>query len=251
MDRCSATTARASTPRRGLLTKNRFEVAYGRAEARVKVPVGAGLWPAFWMLGTDIDRVGWPMTGEIDIMEHVARLPNEIFGTLHGPGYSGGNSYGKVVNLGKPVADDFHTFAVEWQPDKITWLLDGVAYFTATPADPFLAGKQWVYNHPFYMLLNVAVGGNFGGAVGSDTTFPQQTLVDYVRLYQAAPEPVSFAASFVDDFSGWRQISLPFAAFQGAVGTTLDLAAVRSLSFDVPTSLLRAGVARSGSPEVR
>ncbi len=227
---CKYTSAR-------LLTKNRFEVAYGRAEARVKVPVGAGLWPAFWMLGTDIDRVGWPMTGEIDIMEHVGRLPNEIFGTLHGPGYSGGNSYGKVVNLGKPVADDFHTFAVEWQPDKITWLLDGVAYFTATPADTFLAGKQWVYNHPFYMLLNVAVGGNFGGTVGSSTTFPQQTLVDYVRLYQAAPEPASFTASFVDNFSGWQQVSLPFASFQGAVGAALDLAAVRALSFDVPTAL--------------
>ena len=223
---CKYTSAR-------LLTKNRFEVAYGRVEARVKVPVGAGLWPAFWMLGTDIDRVGWPMTGEIDIMEHVGRLPNEIFGTLHGPGYSGGNSYGKVVDLGVPVADDFHTFAVEWQPDRITWYLDGFLYFTATPADPFLAGKQWVYNHPFYMLLNVAVGGNFGGAVSPDTIFPQQTLVDYVRLYQAAPEPVSFAASFVDDFSGWQQISLPFRAFQGAAGTTLDLAAVRSISFDV------------------
>ncbi len=227
---CKYTSAR-------LLTKNRFEVAYGRVEARVKVPVGAGLWPAFWMLGTDIDRVGWPMTGEIDIMEHVGRLPNEIFGTLHGPGYSGGNSYGKVVDLGKPVADDFHTFAVEWQPDKITWFLDGVAYFTATPADPFLAGKQWVYNHPFYMLLNVAVGGNFGGTVSPDTVFPQQTLVDYVRLYQAAPQPVPFTASFVDDFSGWQQISLPFTAFQGAVGTKLDLSAVRSISFGVPAPL--------------
>jgi len=227
---CKYTSAR-------LLTRNRFEVAYGRVEARVKVPVGAGLWPAFWMLGTDIDRVGWPLTGEIDIMEHVGRLPNEIFGTLHGPGYSGGNSYGKVVDLGKPVADEFHTFAVEWQPDKITWLLDGAPYFTATPADPFLAGKQWVYNHPFYMLLNVAVGGNFGGTVGSETTFPQQTLVDYVRLYQAEPEPASFTASFQDDFNGWQQISIPFASFEGAVGTALDLAAVRSISFAVPSSL--------------
>ena len=142
-----------------------------------------------------------------------------------------------MLDLGKPVADDFNTFAVEWQPDRITWLLDGAAYFTATPADPFLAGKQWVYNHPFYMLLNVAVGGNFGGAVGSDTTFPQQTLVDYVHLYQAAPEPATFTASFVDNFSGWQQISVPFSSFQGAVGTTLDLAAVRALSFDVPTTL--------------
>ncbi|MEP6895496.1 MAG: family 16 glycosylhydrolase, partial [Chloroflexota bacterium] len=115
---CEYTSAR-------LLTKNRFEVAYGRVEARIKVPTGSGLWPAFWMLGTDIDQVNWPQTGEIDIMENVGRLPNEAFGTLHGPGYSGGQSYGKVYNLGKPVADDYHVFAVDWQPDKITWLIDG------------------------------------------------------------------------------------------------------------------------------
>ena len=139
--------------------------------------------------------------------------------------------------MGKPVADDFHTFAVEWQPDKIVWYLDGEAYFTATPDDPFLAGKQWVFNHPFYMLLNVAVGGNFGGTVGSDTTFPQQTLVDYVRLYQARPKPVSFAASFRDDFRGWKQISIPFSAFKGHKGTTLDLTAVHSISFDVPAAM--------------
>ena len=227
---CKYTSAR-------LLTKNRFEVAYGRVEARVKVPRGAGLWPAFWMLGTDIDQVGWPMTGEIDIMENVGRLPNQVFGTLHGPGYSGGQSYGKIYDLGKPVADDFHTFAVEWQPNKIVWSLDGMPYFTATPNDAFLQGKQWVYNHPFYMLLNVAVGGNFGGAVGSDTTFPQQTLVDYVRLYQARPKPVSFAASFRDDFRGWKQISIPFSAFKGHKRTTLDLTAVRSISFDVPAPM--------------
>ena len=179
---CKYTSAR-------LLTKNRFEVAYGRVEARIKVPRGAGLWPAFWMLGTDIDRVLWPQTGEIDIMEHVGRLPNQAFGTIHGPGYSGGQSYGRSYDLGKPVADDFHTFAVEWQPDKIVWYIDGIPYHQATPGDPFLQGKQWVFNHPFFMLLNVAVGGNFGGYVGPDTTFPQATLVDYVRLYQARPLP--------------------------------------------------------------
>jgi len=227
---CKYTSAR-------LLTKNRFEVAYGRVEARVKVPVGAGLWPAFWMLGTDIDRVGWPVTGEIDIMEHVGRLPNEIFGTLHGPGYSGGNSYGKVVDLGKPVADDFHTFAVEWQPDKITWFLDGAPYFTATPADPFLAGKQWVFNHPFYMLLNVAVGGNFGGTVGSDTTFPQQTLVDYVRLYQAKPRLVTFSTSFPDNFKGWQEVTVPFSAFRGNRGARPDLAKIAGISVQVPAGL--------------
>jgi hypothetical protein len=191
------------------------------------------------MLGTDIDQVGWPQTGEIDIMEYVGRLPNEVFGTIHGPGYSGGQSYGRVYDLGRPVADDFHTFAVEWQPDKIVWFIDGIPYHQATPDDAFLQGKQWVFNHPFYMLLNVAVGGNFGGAVGADTVFPQTTLVDYVRVYQAEQRPVSFRASFNDSFTGWRQISLPFTAFQGPQGKTLDLTAVQSVSFKTQGGLPR------------
>ncbi|HMN59208.1 MAG TPA: family 16 glycosylhydrolase, partial [Anaerolinea sp.] len=224
---CQYTSAR-------LLTKNRFEVAYGRVEARVKVPRGAGLWPAFWMLGTDIDQVDWPQTGEIDIMEHVGRLPNEVFGTLHGPGYSGGQSYGGTYDLGQPVADGYHTFAVEWQPDRIVWLVDGIPYFTATPQDTFLQGKQWVFNHPFFMLLNVAVGGNFGGAVGADTTFPQNTLVDYVRLYQTKPQTTAFDASFRDNFNGWKLVSIPFSAFKGPNGAGPDLSAVHSITFDVP-----------------
>ena len=209
-------------------------MAYGRIEARVKVPVGAGLWPAFWMLGTDIDQVNWPQTGEIDIMEHVAREPYQVFGTLHGPGYSGGDSYGNVYTLDVPVADEFHQFAIEWQPDRIVWFLDGMEYFSATPDDAFLQGKQWVFNHPFFILLNVAVGGNFGGAVGPDTVFPQTTLVDYVRVYQAKPQPVSFTASFVDNFSGWQEVSLPFSAFTNPDGYTLDTSAVHSVNFKIP-----------------
>jgi beta-glucanase (GH16 family) len=227
---CEYTSAR-------LLTKNRFEVAYGRVEARIKVPAGAGLWPAFWMLGTDIDQVNWPQTGEIDIMEYVGRDPNKIFGTLHGPGYSGGQSYGKSVDLGKPVANDFHTYAVEWQPDKVTWFLDGVPYFTATPDDAFLQGKQWVFNHPFFILLNMAVGGNFGGAVSPDTVFPATMSIDYVRLYQTKPAPVAFNASFREDFSGWKKVSLPFTAFQNMDGFTLDLTKVQTLRFTIPDGL--------------
>jgi beta-glucanase (GH16 family) len=222
-----------------LLTKNRFEVAYGRVEARVMVPTGAGLWPAFWMLGANIDQVGWPVSGEIDIMEYVGRMPNQIFGTLHGPGYSGGESYGKSVDLGKPVADAFHTYAAEWQPDKFTWLFDGQPYFTATPGDAFLQGKQWVYNHPFYLLLNVAVGGNFGGAVGADTAFPARTLVDYVRLYQAKPVETKYVAAFADSFAGWQQVKLPFASFKSDTGTAPDLTQISSINFLVPEPLVR------------
>jgi beta-glucanase (GH16 family) len=218
-------------------TRNRFEVAYGRVEARVKVPQGAGLWPAFWMLGTNIDQAPWPQSGEIDIMEVVGRLPNRVFGTLHGPGYSGGASYGKTLDLSKPVADDYHVFAVEWQPNKIVWYLDGNAYFTATPDDAFLQGKQWVFNHPFYLLLNTAIGGNFGGTVGAETTFPQTTSVDYVRVYQAKTRSTAFQASFADDFSGWKQISVPFTAFQGTDNQKPDLSAIHSLSFTVPAGM--------------
>jgi beta-glucanase (GH16 family) len=236
-----------------LLTKDRFEAAYGRLEARIKVPRGSGFWPAFWMLGTDIDQVGWPQTGEIDIMENVGRLPKRVFGTLHGPGYSGGQSYGKTYDLAGPVGDDYHVFAVDWQPDEVVFSVDDVPYFTATPADAFLAGKPWVFNHPFFVLMNVAVGGNFGGPVGLDTTFPQTMLVDYVRLYQAKPRLVPFDASFRDDFSGWKRISIPFSAFEsvegegerqgegeqesereGQGGGVLDLSAVQSLGFKVP-----------------
>ncbi|MGE5375387.1 MAG: choice-of-anchor Q domain-containing protein, partial [Bacteroidota bacterium] len=230
---CQYTSAR-------LLSNKRFEAAYGRVEARIKVAKGAGLWPAFWMLGTNLDQVGWPQGGEIDIMENVGRLPNTVFGTLHGPGYSGGQSYGDTTDLGQPVGDDYHVFAVEWQPDTITWTVDSQPYFTASSSDPFLVGKEWVFNHPFYLLMNVAVGGNFGGAVGPDTSFPQTTSIDYVRLYQGAPQPVSFATTFKDNFSGWEQISLPFTAFKNPGGTSLDLSAITSLSFTVPGGMSKA-----------
>ncbi len=229
---CQYTSAR-------LLTKDRFEVAYGRVEAHVKVAQGAGLWSAFWMLGTNLDQVGWPQSGEIDVMESVGRLPNQIFGTLHGPGYSGGQSYGGSYDLGAPAGEAYHTVAVEWQPDQATWFVDNVPYFTATANDAFLQGKEWVYNHPFYILLNLAVGGNFGGAVGPDTVFPQTMSVDYVRLYQAKPKPVSFQAAFQDSFSGWQLVSIPFSAFKNDDGKTPDLSAVQSLGFKAPGGLRR------------
>jgi beta-glucanase (GH16 family) len=229
---CQYTSAR-------LLSKNRFEVAYGRIESRIKVPRGAGLWPAFWALGTDIDRVGWPQTGEIDIMENVGRLPNRVFGTIHGPGYSGGQGFGRTYDLPNPIADDFHTFAIEWQPGEIRWYIDGIQYHSARPSD--VAPNQWVFDHPFFMLLNVAVGGNFGGAVGSDTTFPQSMTVDYVRLYQATDTAERFQAEFTDNFQGWKRVIVPFSAFKrsrqqppGAPNDGLTLSGVRGYGFELP-----------------
>jgi beta-glucanase (GH16 family) len=182
---CEYTSAR-------LLTKDRFEFQHGRLEARIRVPGGFGLWPAFWMLGSNIDAVGWPASGEIDVMEFVGRRPNEILGTLHGPGYSGSSGISGSVDLGEPVADAFHSVALEWGPGQMTWFLDGSPYHQVSSED--VAPNEWVFEQPFFLLLNVAVGGNLGGPVFPDTVFPAQLLVDYVRLYQAAPAPAPQAA---------------------------------------------------------
>jgi beta-glucanase (GH16 family) len=166
-----------------LLTKDKFTQRYGRIEARLKVPFGQGIWPAFWMLGANIGEVGWPACGEIDIMENIGREPAVIHGSLHGPGYSGGSPLTGIYTLpaGQKFADDFHIFAVEWEPAAIRFFVDGTLYQTKTPTDA--SGKRWVFDHPFFIILNVAVGGNFPGNPDDTTTFPQTMLVDYVRVY--------------------------------------------------------------------
>ena len=168
-----------------LITKRKFEQRFGRFEARLKLPAGQGLWPAFWMLGADIDAVGWPACGEIDIMENIGREPGTVHGTLHGPGYSGAQGVGAPYALpaGQRFADSFHTFAVEWEPQAIRWYVDGRLYQTRAP-DDLPAGSRWVFDRPFFLLLNVAVGGNWPGAPDTSTTFPQAMLVDYVRVYR-------------------------------------------------------------------
>ncbi|MER7363927.1 family 16 glycosylhydrolase [Nonomuraea wenchangensis] len=171
---CQYTSAR-------LLTSATFTRAYGRFEARMKLPRGQGIWPAFWMLGNDIGSVGWPNSGEIDIMENIGREPNTVHGTIHGPGYSGGGGIGAAYTIGGAFADAFHTFAVDWSPNLIIWYVDGVEYQRRTPAD--LGGNRWVYDHPFFMIMNVAVGGNWPGYPDGSTTFPQTMTVDYVRVY--------------------------------------------------------------------
>lgn len=168
-----------------LITKGRFEQAYGRFEARLKLPAGQGIWPAFWLLGRDIDQVGWPKCGEIDVMENIGREPTIVHGTAHGPGYSGGEAIGAPYELpgGARFSEDFHVFAVEWEPEVIRWYVDGKLYHTLTPAS-LPANAKWVYDHPFYLLLNLAVGGNWPKDPDATTTFPQTLLVDYVRVYR-------------------------------------------------------------------
>jgi len=171
-----------------LKTQAKFEQAYGRFEARLKIPRGQGLWPAFWMLGADISTAGWPRCGEIDIVENIGREPSTVHGTVHGPGYSGGNGIGAPFTLpgGARFADDFHVFAVEWDPAAIRWYVDGALYQTRTPAD-LPAGQRWAFDHPFFILLNVAVGGGWPGSPDATTVFPQTMLVDYVRVYRRQP----------------------------------------------------------------
>jgi len=174
---CQYTSAR-------IKTKAKFEQAYGRFEARLKLPYGQGIWPAFWMLGANIDTAGWPNCGEIDIMENIGREPSMVHGTLHGPGYSGANGVGASYTLAAGrFADDFHTFAVEWEPGVVRWYVDGQLYQTRTPSD-LPAGSPWVFDRPFFMLLNVAVGGHWPGSPDATTVFPQTMLVDYVRVYR-------------------------------------------------------------------
>jgi beta-glucanase (GH16 family) len=167
-----------------LKTKDRFEPTYGRFEARIRIPRGQGLWPAFWMLGNDIDGVGWPRCGEIDVMENIGREPAMVHGTIHGPGYSGASSIGGSYTLAAgSLADDYHVFVVEWTPGEIRWLVDETEYRRTTP-DNLPPGTTWVFEHPFFLLLNVAVGGVWPGDPDASTVLPQHMLVDYVRVYR-------------------------------------------------------------------
>lgn len=175
---CTHTSAR-------LLTRERFEFTYGRVEARMKLPFGQGIWPAFWMLGNDIDEVGWPACGEIDIMENIGREPATVHGTIHGPGYSGAAGIGNSYSLaqGEAFKDDFHLFVLEWEADELRWYVDNTLFGTISKAQ-FSESKPWVFDHPHFILLNLAVGGNWPGYPDATTTFPQELVIDYVRVYQ-------------------------------------------------------------------
>jgi serine/threonine-protein kinase len=167
-----------------LKTQGKFAFEYGRVEARIRIPYGQGIWPAFWMVGADIQDKGWPACGEIDIMENIGREPDTVHGTVHGPGYSGDHAIGKPFQLAAGrFADDYHIYAVDWTPARIDFLVDGQTYHTVTPAS-LPAGAKWVYGHPFFLVLNVAVGGSWPHNPDQTSVFPQTMLVDYVRIYR-------------------------------------------------------------------
>jgi beta-glucanase (GH16 family) len=173
-DGCQYTSAR-------LITKDLTSFRYGLIQAKIKLPDGRGIWPAFWMLGTDIDTAGWPDCGEIDVMENFGTNPAVVHGTVHGPGYSGDGGITASLDTGAPLAAGFHVYSVCWEPGRIRWYADQALYHTVTPAD--LRGRPWVFDHDFYLLINVAVGGRFSQHPDRSTAFPQAMLIDYIRTY--------------------------------------------------------------------
>jgi beta-glucanase (GH16 family) len=170
-----------------LKTEGLFVTEYGRIEARVLLPTGAGLWPAFWMLGEDFAERGWPECGEIDILEARGQDPRVVHGSLHGPGYFGGSPVTRAYRLpdDRRFDQQFSVFAVEWDPGRISWSVDGETYSTVAARD-VLARGRWVFDHPFFLILNLAVGGNFVGPPDARTVFPQVMWVDHVRVFRRA-----------------------------------------------------------------
>jgi beta-glucanase (GH16 family) len=171
---CQYTSAR-------LKTQGLFAQQYGRFEARAQMPSGKGLWPAFWMLGSNIDTVNWPACGEIDILETIGTDISTNHGSLHAPGYDPTGTY--PLPGGQKYSDAFHTFAVEWEPGAIRFYVDDQLYETQNESGVGDAGT-WEFDHPFFLILNVAVGGSWPGDPDGTTTFPQTLKVDWVRVYQ-------------------------------------------------------------------
>lgn len=171
-----------------LTTRDTVSWTHGRIEVRAKVPAGRGTWPAIWMLGTNIREVGWPACGEIDILEHVGHEPGVVFANVHTRGYNHSRGNGRGSRLELPTAEtEFHLYAVEWTRQQMDFLVDGKQYFTLK--NDGTGVDSWPFDAPQYLILNLAIGGSWGGAKGVDeAAFPQRFLIDYVRVYQQAGE---------------------------------------------------------------
>ncbi|WP_367754420.1 glycoside hydrolase family 16 protein [Flavobacterium sp. WC2421] len=164
-----------------ITTKDKKEFLYGYFEARAKLPVGQGIWPAFWMLGSNIDEVGWPKSGEIDILEYVGKEPQMVYTTLHTQ-----DSHGNSINSKKTkiecIEDGFHRFGIDWTKDKMDFYVDGILIYTFYPE--VKNEDTWPFDKPFYFLVNLAIGGNFGGPEVDDAIFPKKFILDYIKVYQ-------------------------------------------------------------------
>jgi beta-glucanase (GH16 family) len=168
-----------------LNTRHLFSARYGRFEARIRMPEGKGIWPAFWLLGANFEEQIWPNCGEIDVFELRGSDPTTVHGSLHGPGYSASGALSRAFELASgSFTDDFHLFAIEWSPDSISWFVDGTVYQTRRTDDRSFYHGGWVFDHDFFMILNVAVGGHYDGSPSENTVFPQEMLVDYVRVWK-------------------------------------------------------------------
>ncbi|HSW59127.1 MAG TPA: glycoside hydrolase family 16 protein [Dehalococcoidales bacterium] len=154
---------------------------YGRFESRIKIPAGQGVWPAFWMLGEDIAQIGWPDCGEIDILENIGKEPNRVHASAHSKDYFASHSLTGSMEIDTPLSEDFHIYAIEWDENEIRWFLDEEEYFHISKSE---VPGGWAFNKPFFIILNLAIGGNWPGAPDETTIFPKQMLVDYVRVYQ-------------------------------------------------------------------
>jgi beta-glucanase (GH16 family) len=228
-----------------ILTKGRFQQRYGRFEARIKLPFGQGLWPAFWMLGNDIDTVGWPASGEIDIMENRGREPSIVSSALHGPGYSGATPIFSRYTLAddQRFADDFHVFAVEWEPEAIRFYVDGNLYHSVAPTN-LPQGARWVFDHPFFIILNVAVGGNFGGNPDSTTIWPQMMAVDYVRVYRDPARRPFIANVSIKK----KNLIVMGGNFDDGAVILMDGERQKTLRDDIPSTLIGKKVAKKIAP---
>ena len=164
-----------------ITTKGKKNFKYGTYEVRLKLPRGKGLWPAVWMLGSNMDEVGWPMCGEIDMMEYVGREPNKFFTTLHTQD-SHGNSKNTRKDLIPGLDEGFHVFKTEWNEQRISFYVDGEHFYTFNPKER--TKEVWPFDQPFYLIVNLAIGGNFGGSEIDDKQLPQDLVVDYIRIYQ-------------------------------------------------------------------
>ncbi|MBM7555693.1 carbohydrate binding domain-containing protein [Halanaerobacter jeridensis] len=166
-----------------MITQNKFSKAYGKFEIRAKMPEGQGIWPAIWMLGSDIGEVGWPKCGEIDIMEYIGDSPSKVHGTVHGP-VSGGAGIGSTYKLpdGEKFSEEFHTFMMEWDEDEVEFYVDDTLFHVVNKDE--VGDKEWVYDHPHFLILNLAVGGHWPGNPDETTEFPQTMEVDYIRVYE-------------------------------------------------------------------
>lgn len=163
-----------------ITTAGKKEFKYGYMECRAKLPVGKGIWPAFWMLGSNIQQAGWPLAGEIDIMEYIGREPHTLYTTVHTKATHGEHATGHKEVVGN-IEEGFHTYGVNWTAESLTFYYDGKEVFTYAPKEKTV--ENWPYDQPFYFLLNMAVGGNFGGPEVDDSIFPQRYVIDYVRVY--------------------------------------------------------------------